>query len=450
MIKYCSGDLLSSEADAIVNPVNCKGVMGKGLALQFKKKYPINFRVYRDACASGYLRPGRMLTAKEDGKFIINFPTKDDWRQKSKLTYIEEGLVSLLDEIEKHNIKSIAIPPLGCGNGGLEWQTVRKLIEESFRNFDYGVEVTIFSPAGQDSLENDLTLNMDGNTRELVKRTLTRYLQKKFSYKNGQYRILYTMVLSNIIMNSDYFCIEFSGSKINYSHLNEYLELNRTLGLSDSIKLKMCEISGFQNEERIVAVSMNIIDGIQDPDQIKVVFAICHLFSEHWFRYQNRSIEKQRLNNSIALNHSYLKNVDSLIKDSIDLLIKNKYIIQDLSDYRLNVEGLYQNALDCFPRTFERCTDSDHGVKHNPNPNKSIKSKKSVEKMNSIPIHKININTCDVITLQQIPGLGEDMAKRIIAFRKHIGKYESLNDLLRIMGIGKGKLSHLSDFLTCD
>ena len=70
--------------------------------------------------------------------------------------------------------------------------------------------------------------------------------------------------------------------------------------------------------------------------------------------------------------------------------------------------------------------------------------------MNSIPIHKININTCDVITLQQIPGLGEDMAKRIIAFRKHIGKYESLNDLLRIMGIGKGKLSHLSDFLTCD
>lgn len=450
MIKYCSGDLLNSEAEAIVNPVNCKGVMGKGLALQFKNKYPTNFRVYRNACACGYLRPGRMLTVKEDGKFIINFPTKDDWRQKSKLKYIEEGLVSLLDEIEKYSIKSIAIPQLGCGNGGLEWQIVRKLIEESFRNFDYGVEVSIFSSAGQDPLENKKLLTMDGNKRELVKRTLTGYLQNKFSDQNGQYRILYTMVLSNIIMASDYFCVEFSRGKIKYSHLNEYLESNRKSELYDNEKLKMCEISGFQNEERIVAVSMNIIDGIKDPDQIKVVFAICHLFSEHWFRYQNRSIEKQRLNKSIALNHSYLKHVDSLIKDSIDLLIKNKYLIQDLSDYRLNVEGLYQSALDCFPRTFERCTDSDLGVTHKPNPNKNTRSKKYVEKMNTIPIQKIDLNTCDEKTLQQIPGLGEDMAKRIIAFRKHIGKYESLNDLLRIMGIGKGKLSHLSDFLTCD
>lgn len=132
MIRFLLGNIFDSEADALVNTVNCVGVMGRGLALQFKKAFPENFKEYKRACDRGEVVPGRMFVTEPNlpitPKFIVNFPTKRHWRDKSRLDDVEAGLVNLRDEIDIRRIKSIAIPPLGCGLGGLHWPDVRRLI----------------------------------------------------------------------------------------------------------------------------------------------------------------------------------------------------------------------------------------------------------------------------------------------------------------------------------
>lgn len=152
-IKITKGDLLSQEVDAIVNTVNCVGVMGKGIALQFKLKWPNNFREYQKACKAKQIRPGHLFvhalgTLAGKPNFIINFPTKDHWRGKSELKFIEDGLYDLVNVIRKYDIRSIAIPPLGCGNGGLNWSVVRPLIEKHLEKFDNQLEVRLFEPCG--------------------------------------------------------------------------------------------------------------------------------------------------------------------------------------------------------------------------------------------------------------------------------------------------------------
>jgi len=151
-IKITQGDLLrQDDVDAIVNTVNCVGVMGKGIALQFKNKWPSNYRAYEDACKSSQVRVGKMFVFDSGGlvkpNFIINFPTKDHWRGKSRIEYIRDGLADLVLNIKKLGIRSIAVPPLGCGNGGLNWNEVRLLIEKSFEELP-DVEVRLFAPDG--------------------------------------------------------------------------------------------------------------------------------------------------------------------------------------------------------------------------------------------------------------------------------------------------------------
>lgn len=151
-IKITQGDLLKQDdVDAIVNTVNCVGVMGKGIALQFKNKWPANNAQYEAACKNKLVRPGTMFVFDSGGlvkpNFIINFPTKDHWRGKSNIEFIRDGLVDLIAQVKRLGIKSIAIPPLGCGNGGLEWSEVRTLIEQAFSDLP-DVEVRLFEPAG--------------------------------------------------------------------------------------------------------------------------------------------------------------------------------------------------------------------------------------------------------------------------------------------------------------
>jgi O-acetyl-ADP-ribose deacetylase (regulator of RNase III) len=133
MIIYTKGNIFDTEADALVNPVNCVGVMGKGLALQFKARYPLNFQLYAKACKKGEMKPGALLVVREDdGKNIFNFPTKRHWRDKSRLDDIRDGLKDLANWMETAQfIRSVAIPPLGCGLGGLNWLSVKQLIEQT-------------------------------------------------------------------------------------------------------------------------------------------------------------------------------------------------------------------------------------------------------------------------------------------------------------------------------
>jgi len=149
MITFKKGNILEEEVDAIVNTVNCVGVMGRGIALQFKKMYPENFKAYESACKQDKVQPGIMYTYKLNRAlppyYIANFPTKRHWRGKSKLSDIKVGLKSLLDDVIKNEISSIAIPPLGCGLGGLNWSEVKPLIIETFESVP-NVDVIVFEP----------------------------------------------------------------------------------------------------------------------------------------------------------------------------------------------------------------------------------------------------------------------------------------------------------------
>lgn len=151
MITSGKGNLLRADVDAVVNTVNTVGVMGKGIALQFKKAYPRMFKEYERACKDGEVQLGRMnvwATGAMDGpKYVINFPTKGHWRASSRLVDIEAGLGDLVDVVRKHGIASIAIPPLGCGNGGLDWDDVEPLIVGAFADLP-DVEVKIYPPLG--------------------------------------------------------------------------------------------------------------------------------------------------------------------------------------------------------------------------------------------------------------------------------------------------------------
>ncbi len=149
MIELTTGDILQADVEALVNTVNCVGIMGRGVALQFKNAFPANFKAYEAACARQDVQPGRMFVfetgALGNPKFVINFPTKRHWRGKSRMEDIDSGLKALSQEVRSRGIRSIAIPPLGSGLGGLDWADVRPRIEAALRGIE-GLDVIIFEP----------------------------------------------------------------------------------------------------------------------------------------------------------------------------------------------------------------------------------------------------------------------------------------------------------------
>jgi O-acetyl-ADP-ribose deacetylase (regulator of RNase III) len=136
--------------------VNCVGIMGKGIALQFKQAYPDNFKAYEKACDHNEITTGKMFVYSTGAlfgvKYIINFPTKKHWKENSKINYIREGLDDLIQVIKKNDIKSIALPPLGCGNGGLNWNEVKPIIFEKLSKLP-DLQVFIYEPAGSPKAE---------------------------------------------------------------------------------------------------------------------------------------------------------------------------------------------------------------------------------------------------------------------------------------------------------
>jgi len=195
MIKYKTGNILDSEAEALINTVNTIGVMGKGIALQFKKAYPNNYKLYSKACKNDEVRIGKLFVSRDSNlssgeKIIINFPTKKHWKNPSEYTFIEEGLDDLLKIIDSYNIKSIAIPPLGAGNGGLEWEKVKKLIQEKLKNIE--ADFIVYEPTAH------------------IKEQL-----KKERVKLTKARALLLYLLFDLVKNGE-FVSEFSSEKICY------------------------------------------------------------------------------------------------------------------------------------------------------------------------------------------------------------------------------------------
>ncbi len=195
MIKYITGNILESDAQALVNTVNTVGVMGKGIALQFKKAFHNNFKAYYETCKRGEVVVGKMFTTHDSNlnsgdKIIINFPTKKDWRKPSEYSYVEDGLDDLIIVIKERQIKSIAIPPLGAGSGGLKWERVKKIIEHKLSYLN--VEIFVYEPTAK------------------IKEHL-----KKERVKLTDARALLLYVLYDLVRNGEYVS-EFSSEKVCY------------------------------------------------------------------------------------------------------------------------------------------------------------------------------------------------------------------------------------------
>ena len=195
MIQYIEGDLLESKAEALVNTVNTVGVMGKGIALQFKNRFPSNYKRYAQACKEKQVKAGSLFILEDTSllggkKKIINFPTKTDWRKPSEYSYIENGLIELSKYIRENSIKSIAIPPLGTGNGGLDWNKVKALIEKYLSELE--CDIQIYLP------------------NVLIKEVL-----KKERVKLTPARAMLLSVLFELVRNGE-FVSEFAAEKVAY------------------------------------------------------------------------------------------------------------------------------------------------------------------------------------------------------------------------------------------
>ena len=152
MMRFTTGNLLEAKVAALVNTVNTVGVMGKGLALMFKERFPENYTAYVKACRTREVQTGQMFVFPVEEKsglqWIVNFPTKQHWRLPTEIAWVRDGLVALRDTIQDKQISSIALPPLGCGNGGLQWSVVRPLVEEVLSGLR-AVEILVYEPTTQ-------------------------------------------------------------------------------------------------------------------------------------------------------------------------------------------------------------------------------------------------------------------------------------------------------------
>ena len=180
MFEYKTGNILQEQTDAIINTVNCVGIMGRGIALQFKQMYPENFKAYKQACDKGEVEPGKMFIYNSgllfNPKYIINFPTKRHWKGKSRVQDIKSGLVALKDDIINYKIKFIASPPLGCGLGGLNWDEIKPIIEQVLGDLQ-DVKIVIYEPANNiEQVKNKEVPKLTLSRAALIE-LINRYLQ---------------------------------------------------------------------------------------------------------------------------------------------------------------------------------------------------------------------------------------------------------------------------------
>ena len=295
MIKLTQGNMLETDVEALVNTVNCVGVMGKGIALQFKQAFRDNFQAYASACKKGEVKPGRMFAFPTDRminpKYIINFPTKRHWKEKSRLEYIEQGLNALVAEVRRLGIKTIAIPPLGCGYGGLSWPEVRNLIETAFDQLP-DVQVLLFEPGETPEAES---MPIDSPKPSLTRaRALLIKLLEQYAIPGYRLSLLeiqklaYFLQVAGEPLRLNYVKHKYGPYAENLNFVLQLLEGHYIRGYGDrsvraSIRLRnsACEEAGrfladdpeaFQRLERV----RKLIEGFETPYGMEL------LSSVHW------------------------------------------------------------------------------------------------------------------------------------------------------------------------
>ncbi|MCR8848156.1 macro domain-containing protein [Rossellomorea sp. SC111] len=305
MIIYEKGDLFKqiNRVEAIINTVNCVGVMGKGIALEFKKRYPENFQLYKTKCAKKELTIGNSFVYEipnsDTTNFIINFPTKKHWRNPSKIEYIEEGLDNLIKLLVEYNIKSLAMPALGCGNGNLDWNNVKPLIEKKLQPLK-NVKIFIFEPS-------TIKEEKEKNTKKRPRLTQDRkkLLLLMNDYNTATKGPMVSYIQTHII---SYF-INFNKKNINFElrEKGPFLkELNKVIILLSQYYIKPIENNEPNQPKQIEILNVNFPQKneiLKDPDYLiikslisgfETYDSLLTLSITHWFKF-NENINSNEI-----------------------------------------------------------------------------------------------------------------------------------------------------------
>lgn len=329
-MKFIKGNLLDSEAQALVNTVNTVGVMGKGIALQFKERFPENFHAYSKACKNGEVIIGKMFIHDEltfnGQKTIINFPTKEQWFRKSQYKYIEQGLKDLVNVIQERKIESIAIPPLGSGNGGLNWSKVKEMMIK-FLSTLANVEILVYEP----NAEIKKVLQQESKPKE-VKLTAARamLLYALFKYERfGEYSTVFTAnkIMYFLQQSGENLKLQFEPytygpyaqavEKVLYALNGKYLTGLEQMqaGPFEQLKLdysKYDEIKEYidrnleSDQKQRLSNLFRVIEGFESTFSLEI------LSSVHFLKRSNPSMDKKEILNKI---HDWNSRKRTLIND---------------------------------------------------------------------------------------------------------------------------------------
>ena len=341
MIEYKNGDILREDVEAIVNTVNCVGIMGRGLALQFKNKFPQNLKEYQLACTNKEVQLGKMFVHQTgqliNPKYIINFPTKGHWKQNSKIEDISNGLDDLITIIEKYSIKSIAIPPLGSGLGGLDWNQVKKLIEEKLKNIN--CTIILFEPLEQ-KIEKSITKEIPKMTagRAALIGLMDRYLKglmDPFISLIEVHKLMYFMQESGEELRLKYKKAQFGPYADNLRHVLNTIEGHFISGYEDGgdaptkqLKLIPKAVEDAKNyltnkkntNENFVKVA-KLVDGFETP------FGLELLSTVHWVvKNENASNLEEVISKIYNWNERKKQFSRKQIQIALDTLVKNDWL----------------------------------------------------------------------------------------------------------------------------
>lgn len=342
MIEYKNGDILSEDAEAIVNTVNCVGIMGRGLALQYKNKYPQNFKEYELACKNEEVKPGKMFVHQTgqlmNPKYIINFPTKRHWKANSKIEDIEDGLDDLIKVIQNLGIKSIAIPPLGSGLGGLDWKIVKQKIEQKLSKIE--CQIVIYEPLEQ---KIDKT-----KTREVPKMTagraalvglMDRYLKglmDPFVSLLEVHKLMYFMQEAGEPLKLQYKKAQFGPYADNLRHVMNVIEGHLISGYEDGgdapdKQINLIEsavedarkflIGHHQTQENFVKIT-KLVDGFETPYGLELLATV------HWVvKYENAKNIDEIVEKIYSWNERKKQFTQRQINIAFDRLKENNWVI---------------------------------------------------------------------------------------------------------------------------
>lgn len=323
MISYVKGNILHDQADAIINTVNTVGVMGKGLALQFKKAFPDNFKVYKSACDSKELTTGKMLAVSTQSMnapyYIINFPTKAHWKGKSKIEYIREGLVDLKSEVQRLKLTSVAVPALGSGLGGLPWSEVEQEIQTALSDMP-NVEWRIYPP--QDAPQAEQMVNRTRKPRMTIGRAaviglINEYLTTGLHYKLSLLEIqklVYFLTTTGEKLNKVHFQKHHYGPYADVlRHVLDKMEGHFISGYADGVNKPDTPIQlkngAFDEAQLFLATHpktkqnfdevTKLVDGFESPYGMELLSTV------HWVATQECSLEEVNPENVIKKVHAW-------------------------------------------------------------------------------------------------------------------------------------------------